>query len=198
MKHTLGYEKRYKLYRLDGKGIRGISYNHLGVITMIDISGRCIAKVASRATPKPKKFIELCTHNIGNIQKNIHDGATCQRQFMKQFKVPNFDAHREGDGEYSAKIVDSLHSNIKRYLSKHGGYRLKNLQHYLNFFVYRYNNAPRTKYYTNKKLVDYRNSVIDELNQRVKKTEKKITIQNFHSDLGITEILESIGKYHYF
>lgn len=77
MKHTLGYEKRYKLYRLDGKGIRGISYNHLGVITMIDISGRCIAKVASRATPKPKKFIELCTHNIGNIQKIIHDGATC-------------------------------------------------------------------------------------------------------------------------
>lgn len=68
-------EKRYKLYRPDGKGIRGISYNHLGVITMIDISGRCIAKVASRATPKPIKFIELCTQNIGNIQKIIHDGA---------------------------------------------------------------------------------------------------------------------------
>lgn len=191
-------DKRYKLYRPDGKGIRGISYNHLGVITMIDISGRCIAKVASRATPKPKKFIKLCTHNIGNIQKFIHDGATCQRQFMKQFKVPNYDAHREGDGEYSTKIVDSLHSNIKRYLSKHGGYRLKNLQHYLNFFVYRYNNTPRTKYYTNKELVDYRNRMIDELNQRVKKAEKKITIRNFQSDLGITEILESIDKYHYF
>jgi len=191
-------DKRYKLYRPDRKGIRGISYNHLGVITMIDISGRCIAKVASRATPKPRKFIELCTHNIGNIQKIIHDGATCQIQFMKQFNVPKYDAHREGDGEYSTKIVDSLHSNIKRYLSKHGGYRLKNLQHYLNFFVYRYNNTPRTKYYTNKELVDYRNRMIDELNQRVKKAEKKITIRNFQSDLGITEILESIDKYHYF
>lgn len=68
MKHTLGYEKRYKLYRPDGKGIRGISYNHLGVITMIDISGRCIAKVASRATPKPKKSLNY-VHIILEISR---------------------------------------------------------------------------------------------------------------------------------
>ena len=190
-------EKKYKLYHPNGKGIRGISYNHLGVITMISISGVCIAKVASRATPKPHKFIELCTSNIGNVKQFIHDGATCQKQFMKQFKVPYLDAKREGDGEYSTKIVDSLHSNIKRYLSKHGGYRLKNLQHYLNFFVYRYNNTPRTKYHTNKELLIYRNSMIDNLYYRVKKAEKKITIRNFQSDLGITEILESVDKYPY-
>lgn len=64
--------------------------------------------------------------------------------------------------------------------------------------MYRYNNTPRTKYYTNKELVDYRNRMIDKLNKRVKKSEKKITIRNFQSDLGVTEILESIGKYHYF
>lgn len=191
-------EKKYKLYRPDGKGIRGISYNHLGVITMISVSGICIARVASRATPKPQKFIELCTSNIGNVKQFIHDGASCQKQFMKQFKVPSFDAKREGDGEYSTKIVDSLHSNIKRYLSKHGGYRLKNLQHYLNFFVYRYNNTPRTKYHTNKELLTYRNRMIENLYYRVKKAEKKITIRSFQSDLGITDILESVDKYHYF
>lgn len=190
-------EKKYKLYRPDGKGIRGISYNHLGVITMISISGICIAKVASRATPKPHKFTELCTNNIGNVKQFIHDGAPCQKQFMKQFKVPYFDAKREGDGEYSTKIVDSLHSNIKRYLSKHGGYRLKNLQHYLNLFVYRYNNTPRTKYHTNKQLLAYRNRMIDDLYFRVKKAEKQITLRSFQSDLGITEILESIDKQHY-
>ena len=191
-------DKKYKRYRLDGKGIRGISFNHLGVITMITLSGVCIAKVASRATPKPKKFIGLCTHNIGNVKKFIHDGASCQKQFIKQFKVPNYDARREGDGEYSTKIVDSLHSNIKRYLSKHAGYRLKNLQHYLNFFVFRFNNTPRKKYYTNKELIEYRNRMIDELYARVKKAEKKITVRNFQRDLGITEILESININHYF
>ena len=190
-------DKRYKRYRPDGKGIRGISFNHLGVITMINLSGLCIAKVASRATPKPNKFIELCTHNIGEVKKFIHDGAPCQKQFMKQFNVRNFDARREGDGEYSTKIVDSLHSNIKRYLSKHAGYKLKNLQHYLNFFVFRFNNTPRKKYYTNKELIEYRNKMVDELYERVKRAEKKITIRNFQSDLGITEILESIDKGHY-
>lgn len=191
-------DKRYKLYRPDGKGVRGISYNHLGVITMISISGICIAKVASRATPKPTKFIELCTNNIGNVKQFIHDGAPCQKQFMKQFKVPYFDGKREGDGEYSTRIIDSLHSNLKRYLSKHAGYRLKNLQHYLNFFVFRFNNTPRKKYYTNKELIDYRNIMIVKLYNLVIKAEKKITIRNFQSDLGITEILESIDKNHYF
>lgn len=191
-------DKRYKLHRPDGKGIRGISYNHLGVITMINISGRCIAKVASRATPKPNKFIELCTNNIGNAKQFIHDGATCQKQFMRQFKVPYYDAKREGDGEYSTKIVDSLHSNIKRYLSKHAGYRLKNLQHYLNFFVFRFNNTPRKKYCTNKELIEHRNKMIDKLYDRVMKVEKKITIRSFQNDLGITEILESVDKRHYF
>lgn len=191
-------DKRYKRYRPDGKGIRGISFNHLGVITMISLSGLCLAKVASRATPKPNKFIELCTQNIGEVKKFIHDGAPCQKQFMKQFNVRNFDARREGDGEYSTKIVDSLHSNIKRYLSKHAGYKLKNLQHYLNFFVFRFNNTPRKKYYTNKELIEYRNKMVDELYERVKRAEKKITIRNFQSDLGITEILESIDKGHYY
>lgn len=110
--------KEYKRYKPDGTGIRGISFNHLAVITMIDLYGTCIAKVASRGSPKPRKLIKMCTHNIGEVDKFIHDGAPCQKQFMKQFKVPMYDGKRDESEEYSLTIIDSLHSNLKRYLFK--------------------------------------------------------------------------------
>lgn len=191
-------DKRYKLYRADGKGIRGISFNHLCVITLINLQGKCIAKVASRGMAQPQKFIDLCMENIRDVEQFIHDGSNTQKQLMRKYTVPNYDARREGDGEYDTLLVDSLHSNIKRHLFKHAGYKLKNLQHYMNFFVYRYNHTPKKKYNNNRQMIDSRNNMIEELFDRVKKINKKITYRNFQSDLGITEILESVDKYYYF
>ena len=184
--------KKYKLYRADGKGIRGISFNHLCVITMINLQGICIAKVSSRGMAKPQLFIDLCTENMGDINQFIHDGSTTQKQFLRQFDCPNYDARREGDGEYSTKLVDSLHSNIKRYLFKHAGYRLKNLQHYMNFFAYRYNHTPKSKNSNIRQIIKSRNTMIDDLYNKVKQIKKKITYRTFQSDLGITDILESV------
>lgn len=184
--------KKYKLRRLDGKGIRGISFNHLCVITLINLQGTCIAKVASRGMAKPQLFIDLCTKNMGELDLLIHDGSGTQRQFLKQFNCPNIDARREGDGQYSTNLVDSLHSNIKRYLFKHAGYRLKFLQHYMNFFVYRYNHTPKSKYNNSRKLIENKNNMIEDLFKRVKKIKKSITYKTFQSDLGIINILESV------
>ena len=125
--------KKYKLRRADGKGIRGISFNHLCVITLINLQGTCIAKVSSRGMAKPQLFIDLCTENMGKLDLLIHDGSGTQKQFLRQFDCPNIDARREGDGQYTTNLVDSLHSNIKRYLFKHAGDRLKYLQHYMIF-----------------------------------------------------------------
>lgn len=190
-------DKKYKLYRSDGKGIRGISFNHLCVITLINLSGKCIAKVASRGMTSPQKFKDLCTMNIGNVKQFIHDGASPQKQFMRQFDIPNYDARREGEGIYDTILIDSLHSNIKRYLFKHAGYRLKNLQHYMNFFVYRYNHTPKSKYNNNRQLIESRNTMIGDLYIRIKKVRKKITYRNFQSDPGITDILESVSSDYY-
>lgn len=190
-------DKKYKLYRPDGKGIRGISFNHLCVITLINLKGLCIAKVASRGMAQPQKFIDFCGENIGDVQQFIHDGSTTQKQFMRQFKVPNYDARREGDGKYDTLLVDSLHSNIKRYLFKHAGYRLKNLQHYMNFFVYRYNHTPKKRYNNNRQIIDSRNTMIEDLFDKVKKVNKKITYRNFQSDPGITDILDSVSSDYY-
>lgn len=190
-------EKRYKLFRPDSKGIRGISFNHLCVITLINLEGKSIAKVASRGNASPKKYIDLCTKNVGEVTKFIHDGSMIQKQFMRQFDVPNYDARRECDGEFNTLIVDSLHSNIKRYLFKHAGYRLRNLQHYMNFFVYRYNHTPKSKHSNNRQIIESRNSMIDDLYKRVKNISKRITYRNFQSDPGITDILESVSSDYY-
>lgn len=190
-------DKRYKLYRPDGKGIRGISFNHLCVITLINLTGQCIAKVASRGMAKPQLFIDLCTDNIGEIDLLIHDGSGTQKQFLRQFDVPAFDARREGNGEYSTFLVDSLHSNIKRYLFKHAGYRLKNLQHYMNFFVYRYNHTPKSKTNNIRQIIESRNMMFEDLYNRVKKVSKRITYRNFLNDPGITDILESVNQNYY-
>ncbi|MDI6453075.1 IS1/IS1595 family N-terminal zinc-binding domain-containing protein [Peloplasma aerotolerans] len=132
-------EKKYKILRLDGKDIRGLSFNQLCVITMINLRGLCLAKVSSRGMASPGDFIRLFNQNIGSVNKFLHDGNPKQVQFMNQFDIEKINARRNDSEEYSTIIVDSLHSNIKRYLFKHAGFRLKYLQHYLNFFVYRYN-----------------------------------------------------------
>ncbi|QWB96393.1 hypothetical protein KHQ89_02875 [Mycoplasmatota bacterium] len=160
--------------------------------------GKNDSKSIFEGNPSPQKFIDLCTHHIRKVTKFIHDGSVIQKQFMRQFNVPNIDARREGDGVYDTLLVDSLHSNIKRYLFKHAGYRLKNLQHYMNFFVYRYNHTPKSKVNNHRKLIQSRNDMMDDLFNRIKKINKKITYRKFQSDLGITDILESVDKNYYF
>ncbi len=185
-------DKQYKLYRADGKGIRGISFNHLCVVTIINLQGNCIAKVASRGMVKPDIYTNLCIGNMKDIKLIIHDGGPTQKRLLKSFACPNVDARRNKSGEYNTKLIDSLHSNIKRYLFKHAGYRLKNLQHYMNFFVYKYNHTKKSKDTNIRQSIENKNQMIEDLYKRVKLIKKKITYRTFQSDLGITDILESV------
>lgn len=104
---------------------------------MVNIYGVSVAKVVSRAMPLPQQFIDNFTDNIGQVEKFIHDGNIKTYQFMNQFERENINGRKDETGEYSTIMVDNYHSILKRFLYKHSGYKLKNLQHYLNFFVYR-------------------------------------------------------------
>lgn len=100
---------------------------------MINLQGNYIAKVAFRGMVKPDIYTNLCIGNMKYIRLIIHDDGPTQKRLIKRFDCPNVDARRDKSGEYRTKLIDSLHSNIKRYLFKNAGYRLKNLQHYMNF-----------------------------------------------------------------
>lgn len=184
-------EDKYKLKRMDGKGIRGLSFNQLCIITLINLQGICTAKISSRAMAMPNDYKRLFNHNIGNVRRFLHDGNPKQIQFMKQFHCECIDARRDESGEYSTDIIDSLHSNIKRYLFKHAGYRMKNLQHYLNFFVYRYNQLILAKSNNKTEQLKAKNHIIDDLFERIMQSKKVITYKTYLNDKGILNVLKS-------
>lgn len=185
-------EKNYKILRSDGKDIRGLSFNQLCIITMIDLNSISTAKVSCRASAQPEDFIRLFNMNIGKVHLILHDGNPKQVQFMKQFDCPRVNPRKSDSIEYSTDLVDSFHSNLKRYLFKHAGFKLKNTQHYLNFFVYRYNHLSKEKCKNKKSIISIKEKMISDLYKKVTKADKRIKYTEYMKDQGITDILENI------
>lgn len=184
-------EKQYKIYRDDGKDIRGLSFNQLCVITLINLQGISLAKVSSRAMALPEHYKLLFNDNIVNPNLFIHDGNTKQYQFMNQFKCEKVNARKDQTEMCSTDMIDSYHSILKRYLFKHAGHRLKYLQHYLNFFVFRQNYLTQNDIKNMRHQIEVKNRMCDELMIRVKGIKKSITYQTYLKDEGITGILEN-------
>jgi len=184
-------ENEYKLRRMDGKGIRGLSFNQLCIITLTNLQGLCTAKISSRAMAMPDDYKRLFNQNLYKVKRFLHDGNPRQVQFMNQFSCEKIDTRRDESGDYSTDIIDSLHSNIKRYLFKHAGYRMKNLQHYLNFFVYRYNQLILACSNNKTQQLKAKNRIVDDLFKRIIEGPKVITYQTYLNDKGIMNILES-------
>lgn len=183
-------EKKYKIQRPDGQDIRGLSFNQLCVITVMNLRGLCIAKVSSRGMAQPEDFIRLFNDNMGKVKRFLHDGNPKQVQFMKQYDVDRINARKSDDAELSTLIIDSLHSSLKRYLFKHAGFRMKYLQHYLNFFTYRHNQLVLADAKNKRGQLMAKNNMINDLYKRMKRTCKSISYQTFLKDKGITDILE--------
>ena len=184
-------EKEYMHTRPDGKGIRGLSFNQLCIVTMVTTEGFAVAKITSRAMPLPSHYINQFTINIGNVNKFVHDGNTKTFQFMKQFNVPIINGKKDSSGIYSIISVDNFHNTLKRFLFKHSGYKLKNLQHYLNFFVYRQNYITSSKPKNMREQIEVKNKMINSIYKVLLETNKKVSYKDFMSDKGITEILEN-------
>jgi transposase-like protein len=185
-------DKKHKIVKHPNKKTRGISYNQLCIITMIDLFGVSIAKVASRAMALPKHYISLFTDNMGSVERFIHDGNLRGFQFMKSFNVEYFDGKRDESGDYSIDIIDHYHSILKRHIFKHNGFKIKNTQHYLNFFVYRQNYLTSHNVKGMIKKNNVKNKMINDLFKIIKNSDKKITYLDYMKDKGIESILLSI------
>jgi transposase-like protein len=117
-------EKKYKIYRTDGKDLRGLSFSQLCVIILINLQGISSAKVSSRVMALPEHYKLLFNRNIYNPKLFIHDGNTKHYQFINQFNCEKVNARKDQSEMYSTEIIDSYHSYLKRYLFKHAGHRL--------------------------------------------------------------------------
>lgn len=185
-------EKKYRIHKHDNKETRGLSYNQLCIITMIDLTGTSVAKATNRAMALPIHYIENFSNNIGEVNEFIHDGNLKSTQLMNMFKANKINGRKDLTGEYSIDLVDHYHANLKRYLFKHIGYKLKNVQHYLNFFVYRQNYL-RNYYIKNMRhQIIIKNKMIEDLFILIKKSMKSIKYEDYLNDEGIKKILDSV------
>ena len=182
-------EKEFKFIPPDGKNLRGLSRNQLCLITIINLSGKCVIKVSSRGVPHPKDYISLLNQNIGNINLIVYDGNTHNRQFVNQFKCAKINLSKSDSEEYNLNYSDSLHSALKRYLYKHIGMRLKNIQDYVNFFVYKYNFISSKSPQNMREEINVNNELNEDLHKRFKASSKKISYKSFLNNKGITDIL---------
>lgn len=158
---------------------------------MVNIYGVSVAKVTSRTMALPNHYIKMFTHNMDDVKKFIHDGNTKTYRFMNRFDAEIINGRKDKSGDYSTLMVDNYHSILKRFLYKHAGYKLKNLQHYLNFFVYRQNYMAYHNIKSMATKIAVKNKMIHSIFKRVKKSEKTITIQSFMNNRGIKDILEN-------
>lgn len=183
-------EKNFRVYKPDGKALRGLSRNQLAIITLIDLRGVAVAKVASRATPSPTNYIDLLTVNVVNVKLFVSDGNTHTKQFFDQFDITRIDTSVYEGEEYHLKLLDSYHNNLKRYLFKHIGRKLKNIQYYLDFFVYRSNYIAMSNPENMTGMKKVKNRMVDKLFKLVKRTEKTINYRTFLKGKGVKDILE--------
>lgn len=184
-------DKKYKIVKHANKETRGISYNQLCIITMINLDGVSVAKVSSRAMAMPEHYIDLFKTNIGDVERFIHDGNKRGYQFMKMFNVEYIDGKRDITGEYTIDLIDHYHSILKRHIFKHNGFKIKNTQHYLNFFIFRQNYLASNKTKNIRIKNNTKNKMIDDLFKIVKNSDKKITYLDYMKDKGIEDILLS-------
>lgn len=183
-------ELKYRIKKHDNKETRGLSFNQLCIVTMIDLTGKSVAKATNRAMALPNHYVDNFTNNIGFVREFIHDGNLRSTQFMNQFKVDKINGRKDTTGNYSVDLIDHYHSNLKRYLFKHVGYKLKNVQYYLNFFVYRQNYLKSHEIRNMRDQNKVKNCMIEDLLKIIKKSTKKINYQEYLKDKGIEKILD--------
>ena len=106
------------------------------------------------------------------------------------FIIDKINGRKDTTGNYSVDLIDHYHSNLKRYLFKHVGYKLKNVQYYLNFFVYRQNYLKSHEIKNMRDQNKVKNCMIEDLLKIIKKSTKKINYQDYLKDKGIDKILD--------
>jgi len=186
-------EKKHRLTNPDNLETRGISYNQLCIITLVTLQGLGLAKVSSRAMAMPEDYKRLFNHNMGKVTLFLYDGNVRGYQFMKQFG-DKINIRKEGKDTYSELRLESFQSNLKRYFFKHSGYRLKNVQHYLNFFVYRSNALILENPITQTERLKAFNKMIEDLYRKIKVTAKAVTYRTYIKDKGIDSILNKTNR----
>jgi predicted RNA-binding Zn-ribbon protein involved in translation (DUF1610 family) len=133
----------------DGKELRGLSRNQFAIYSLTD-GDRCFLKLVGVGKPSEPKAMKAYSGHVAKGSVFVHDGERAHGIVIDKFGLIG-EAHQtfltEGlkDKDNPMEPINKVHRELKRFLSRHGGYSRDDLQDWLNLFAFIYN-TPGDKY----------------------------------------------------
>lgn len=144
-------KKKSDVITKNGKKLRGISINKIGVATAIfeDMKSSVLI-VTNTSKPSRKSTINSYVPHIKKGSTIVHDGdnshiALIEALHLNSEEHPSIETKDLKDEENPMYPINHYHSLLKRFMRAHGGYNRDNLQDWLNLF-WLITNKPNDKY----------------------------------------------------
>lgn len=121
----------------DGKKLRGISRNKIGVAVAFDDKGHYVLAVEYTSKPSDKSTWTALGSHIKRKSHIIHDGERSHGILIRELELtsevyPTEVTKDLDDSENPLYSINHIHYLAKRFMREHGGYDRDNLQDWMN------------------------------------------------------------------
>lgn len=121
----------------DGKKLRDISRNKLGVIVGFDDNDNYLLICANTSKPLDSSTLKAIGSHIKQDSHLIHDGEKSHNILVEKFNLSqeiykSNDTKGLSDDDNSLDPINNIHALTKRFMKAHGGYNRDDLQDWMN------------------------------------------------------------------
>ena len=126
-----------KTLKKDGKKLRGISRNKIGVGVAFDENGNFLLIVEYTSKPSDTSTWTVFGSHIKEKSHLIHDGERSHGILIRKLKLTDEvysteETKKLDDKENPLDPINDIHALSKRFMKAHGGYNRDNLQDWMN------------------------------------------------------------------
>lgn len=125
----------------DGKKLKGISRNKLGVAVAFDDNGQFLLKCTYTSKPSDKSTWNAVGLHIKEGSTIVHDGERSHNNLIRKLKLSSIvyktkNTKNLKDSENPLDPINDIHALAKRFMKVHGGYDRDNLQDWMNLICF--------------------------------------------------------------
>lgn len=142
----------------DGKKLRGVSRNKIGVAVAFDEHGHYIMQVEYTSKPSDKSTWKALGTHIEPHSHLIHDGERSHGKLIRELELTSevytTSMTKEMKNEENPLYpINYIHGLAKRFMKSHGGYDRDNLQDWMNLICFILN-KPSNRYEKIEKFIE--------------------------------------------
>jgi len=127
------------LAKKDGKHLRGLSRSKICIVVAIDSNKNMVAIISGHGKPSSKRILNTLKSHIKEGSHIIHDGERSHNRLIEELNCSEeFYKANPKDPVYleHMRLINNMCGWLKRYIWRFIGMDIKNLQSYLNWFIY--------------------------------------------------------------